>query len=163
MDEGCHRGDDVLAGGERQELTTLLRYSKVAAQQRLSRGRAQADDDSRLHQFNLNVEPRTARRNLERIRLLVNPALAAGLPLKVFDGVCHIGVAAIDAGFMQRLVEQSARRTDEGTSLQVFFVVRLLADEHDACLGLAFTEDGLCTTLPKITRAAILGCIAGSL
>ena len=67
---------------------------------------------------------------LERVRLLVDPALAARLPLEVLDGVRDVG-PPVDPGLGHALVEDSPGGADERPSGSILLVAGLLADEHD--------------------------------
>jgi hypothetical protein len=55
----------------------------------------------------------------------VDAALAAGLPLEVLDDVRHVGARPIDAGCLQRLVEEPAGRADERLAELVLLVAGL--------------------------------------
>src|SRR5688572_13314887 len=130
------------AYGHSTHWPVLPGHLERAAEQRLRRGRAEADDDLRLHDLELGLEPRPARLDLGGVRLGVNADLAAPapptpaaqtgrrLPLEVLDRVGHVRRPAVDAGFGQPLVEHPPRRSDEGPPGQVLLVARLLADEH---------------------------------
>jgi len=52
-------------------------------------------------------------------------------------------VLADEPGDGQQLVEVLARRAHEGLALQVFVLARRLADDHDACFGIAHAEHRL--------------------
>src|SRR5207248_7188824 len=99
---------------------------------------------------------RAARRDLARVRLLVDAALAARLPLEVLDDVGHVDGRSIDARFTERAIEQLARRSDERVPAQVFVVPRLLADEHQLRFLRAFAEDRLRAAAPQIARLTVL-------
>ena len=61
----------------------------------------------------------------------------------MFHDVRHVHHRAIDAGVLERLVEQLSGRPDERLALQVLLVAGLLADEDDVRLRGALAEDGL--------------------
>src|SRR4051812_5791245 len=87
------------------DLSASLRHLERPSQQRL-RGRcAKADDHLRSNGVNFGIEPRTAGRDLDRVRLLVNAALAARLPLEVLHGIGDVHLLSIDAGLYERFVE----------------------------------------------------------
>ena len=46
---------------------------------------------------------------------------------KMFDGVGHVNLPAIDAGLLQRLIQQTPGRSDERLALPVLLIARLLA------------------------------------
>ena len=68
----------------RDERSTLSRHLELAPEQRLRRGRAEADDHARPDQRDFGVERRPARADFGGIRLLVEAPLAARLPLEGF-------------------------------------------------------------------------------
>src|SRR5712691_2639219 len=96
----------------------------------LRSGRSEADDDARLDDIDLRLQPWPAGSDLRGIRLLVDAPLAARLPFEVLHHVGDIDAAAIDARFLQGLVQEVAGRPHKGPALKVFLVSRLLADEH---------------------------------
>src|SRR5262245_44158559 len=101
-------------GRERRvdQLAAMVRDAERGAKPRLGGSRAKQDDGARLHDRELDVEPRPARRDVLRPRLLVNPPLAAWLPVEVLDDIGHVDVTAIDACRLERAVEKLAGRPD---------------------------------------------------
>lgn len=65
------------------------------------------------------------------VRPFVQPSLAPHLVFEMFDGIGDVGVAAGDAGILQRGIENAAGRTDERFAGEIFLIARLLADEHE--------------------------------
>src|SRR3954454_7870567 len=130
-------------------------YLELTTEQRLRRGRTEADDRARLDQRDLTVEPWPARGDLAGVRFLVDAPLAARLPLEVFDDVRDVDRGAIDAGVLERAIEQLPRWTDEGMAGKVLRVTRLLAHEHQPSFGRALSEYSLGPQLPKIAGAAV--------
>src|SRR5690349_17185279 len=113
-------------------LAPHLRNSEIAAKQTLSGSRAQANQYTRLCQYQLRPKPRIASRDLRSFRFLVQSPFPLRLPFEVLDGVGYVDSAAIDTGFLKGLVQQPSGRADERMPLQVLLVARLLADENDA-------------------------------
>src|ERR1051326_2721641 len=148
---------DELRERRRHELAALNRHFEFRADHRLRRGRSEADDGARLDDVDLRLQPRHASGDLDRIRLLVDASLSARLPFEMLHDVRDVDARSIDARFVERLVEQCARRTDERTSGEILFVARLLADEHHRRRLLSFTEHGLRSGFPKIAALAIDG------
>src|SRR5205085_3549452 len=142
-----HRRDDVLGEIRFDQLSALPRDPEVAPEQRLSRSRAQTDQHARLDHVELGLQPGPAGGDLRPVRLLVDAALAARLPLEVLDDVGDVDLAPIDARVVERLVEKLPGRPDERLALQVLLVAGLLADEDDVRLRGALAEDGLCPGL----------------
>jgi hypothetical protein len=78
----------------------------------------------------------------------VNSALPTFLPLEVFHGVRHVGVRPVDARLLERLVQEPARRADEGPASPVFLVARLLSDQHQPGGLRSLAKDSLRPELP---------------
>src|SRR5436190_90275 len=131
-----------------EQLAAMLGDAELAAEQRLGCRRAEQDEDARLHHLELRLEPGPAGRHLGPVGLLVDPALAARLPLEMLDGVRHIDARAVDSGRLERLVEDPARRAHERLAGAVLLIARLFADEDRARAGGAFAEDRLGADLP---------------
>src|SRR5438034_9884676 len=127
---------------------------ELGADDRLRRRRSEADDCARLDDLNLRLQPRTAGVDLPGVRLLVDAALAARLPLEVLDDVGDVDPRPVDARFDQRLVEQSAGGTDERAANEILAVARLLADEHHGRSLPPFAEHRLRAGLPEIAGLA---------
>src|SRR5437667_2650862 len=108
-------------GGQRRvdELAAPLRDAKGSPEQRLRRGRAEADDDLGLDRRDLRLEPGVAGLDLPRPRLAVQPPLAALHPFEMLDGVGDVDAPAIDPGLGERAVEQAAGGTDERLTLEI--------------------------------------------
>src|SRR5690349_16736503 len=132
----------------------MLGQAELAAQHRLRRGGAHADDQPGMGSRQLRLQPRAAGFDLVRARLLMDPQFALADPLEVFDRVGDVNRAALDSGLLQRLVENLARRADERMALKVFLVARLLADQHDLRILRAFSEDGLSGVAPQVASLA---------
>jgi hypothetical protein len=111
----------------------------------------------RLDCFELGLEPRSAGKNLPRVRLAVQPPLAAGGPLEVLDGIGHIDLLARNARFFQHLIEQAAGRTDERLSRAVFDVAGLLAHHHQPGMCRTSAEDGLRRIRKERAALAVAG------
>src|SRR5687767_2266407 len=122
------RRDDDFRVWRLDRLSALLRHLELLAEQRLGCGGAEADDDARLDEGDLELEPWVAGRDLADVRLLVDTPLTAlgALPLEVLDRVRDVDGAAVDAGLVEGGVEELARRSDEGLAGAVFLVARLL-------------------------------------
>src|SRR6476469_7161028 len=127
-----HGGDHGVGKRGLHGLPALLCDAKLFPEQRLRRGRSEHDDDAWLEHFDLLLEPWAARANLRVVRLLVNTtfALRAALELEMLDRVREVHRFPIDAGLLERGVEQLAGRTDERMPHLLLLVARLLADEH---------------------------------
>src|SRR5205823_10700088 len=61
---------------------------------------------------------------------------------------------AIEAGPLQRAIQQLAGRPDERMPTEIFLVAGLLADEHQRRGSWTFAEDGLRAALVEVTRLA---------
>ena len=143
------------------ELAAVLGHAELtrraATARRWRRGRTST---SRLHHGQLGLEPRAAGRDLRPVRLLVDAALAARLPLEVLDGVRDVDVDAVDPRRLERLVEQPARRADERLPGLVLLVAGLLAHEHHLGRPRPLSEHGLRPHLPEVAAPAGCGRLA---
>jgi hypothetical protein len=90
----------------------------------------------------------------------VDPPLPARRPLEVLHDVRDVGERAVDAGLVERGVEQPPRRPDERPALEVLLVPGLLADEHRPGSRLALAEDRLRARAPERAGAAAGGRVA---
>src|SRR5581483_2328278 len=142
------------------QLAAVLRDAEIAAEKRLRRSRAEADDDARLDGGELCLEPGPAGDALRPARLLVDPALPARLPLEVLDGVRDVGLRPVDARLLERPVEQLAGRPDERLAREILLVSRLLADEQHLGVSGALAEDGLRRVPVEVAPAAALHRLA---
>src|SRR5262245_12777142 len=95
---------------ERREIafykdSSISRDPEILTEQRLRGGSAKTDNCSRFYQLDLSVQPWPARIGLLRIRLLVYASFAARFPFEVFHNVRHISLTALDAGLLERGIE----------------------------------------------------------
>jgi hypothetical protein len=132
----------------------VLGDAELTPKQRLRGGCSEQDEDARVHNRELGLEPRAARSHLGPVRLLVDPPLAASLPLEVLDGVRDVYDRPVDPGRVERFVEEAPSRPDEGPAGQVLLVARLLAHEHGSGAGCSLPEDGLSPHLPQVAAFA---------
>ena len=95
------------------KLPALFRYPKLRPEQRLCGGCTQRHYDFWLDDADFGAQPGTASRNLLRIRLFVNAAFAARLPLEMFDHVGDINAGTIDPSLDQGRVHYSACWSNE--------------------------------------------------
>ncbi len=155
-----HRGQHL--GRERRfdELTPALCDPEITAEQRLRRCRSQANHYFRLQQTDFGLQPGPAGRNFLRIRFGVNTAFAARLPFEMLHDIGYVRVGSVNACLLERLVEQSARRTHEGFAAQIFFISRLLANQDHPGAWAAFTEYRLRSALPQVAGLAAGGGLA---
>ncbi len=117
---------------------------------------AEEDQDFRLDEAGLFLEPWQAGPDVPQVRLLMDAALPPRLPAEVLDDVGHEDIPPIETGAFQRVVQYAPGGSDERPTLDVFAVTRLFADEHDARARRALAEDGL-RRIP-VQLAARAGC-----
>src|SRR5512144_361143 len=141
-----HRGP---AQPRLQELAVILHHAGLRADHGLYRRRAESDHHLRVDEGELGLEPGRACLELLCARGLVDAPLALRLPLEVLDDVGDVGVAALDFGLLQRLVQDPPGWADERMALDVLAVAGLLADQHQPCPLEALPEDGLGPGLPE--------------
>ncbi len=117
-------------------------------------GRAERHDDARPYDLDLIVEPEAADIDLARVGLLVEAPLAARLVLEMLDGIGDVDSRALDAGRLERRIEDLAGGTDEGTPGQILLIARLLADQHHMSVGRTLAEYSLGRVLVEVAAGA---------
>src|SRR6476661_7976545 len=79
-----------------------------------ARGRsAEAGDILWLDDAQFRPPPRSARADLGAVRLVMQAALALGLPFEVLHRIGDVAVVAGDAGFLEGAIEKFPGRADE--------------------------------------------------
>src|SRR5213595_1636102 len=96
-----------------QHLAALARDSESRAEDCLRRCRTHCHDEVGPNDPQFRFQPRTARCDFARVRLLMNPAFAARLPLKMFHRIGHVNLRSINSSFLERAVHDLASRTNE--------------------------------------------------
>jgi hypothetical protein len=109
------------AGGDRDGTT----------QQRPSGGGSERHNDPTSHRPQFRLDPRMARLDFCRVRLLVQPPLAPQLVLEMLDGIRCIHRVAIDIGILQAGPQHAASGSHERTALAILLIAGLFADQHD--------------------------------
>jgi hypothetical protein len=151
---------DELTGWGFSEFAALLCDGHGSAQNRLRSRGSQADHDSRLQDRDLGLKPGLACYHFPHGWLLVEAALAAPYPFEMLDRVGDVNLLAGDAGLRQSLVEHPSRRSDKGTSLAIFLIARLLANQHQIRVRGANPKNRLSRALVEIAPFAGLGRFA---
>ena len=139
-----------------QNFTSILRHAKCMAHQVLRCRSTETDDQLRLNYRDLGLQPGTACSDLNSVWFAVDASLASFDELEVFNGVGHVDPAAIDAGLLERLIQQAAGRTNERFALHVFLIARLLANHHYGRMRRALAEHSLGGVTEQVAALAIL-------
>ena len=84
----------------------------------------------------------------------MQPALASVFVFEVLHRVGHVDAFWVDASLVEAAPEHPAGGADEGPSLSVFLIARLLTDEDERGLGRSLTEDGLGGVVEERTSGA---------
>src|SRR6476619_2211324 len=100
------RRDQSATLGKLQGSCTRRGDRHLLTRQREERTRAERHDDARLHVAHFVVEPVSARGHRLLRRRLVNPALAARLPIEMLDGVGDVDLVRGDTGAFERIAQQ---------------------------------------------------------
>src|SRR5579885_1467456 len=130
------RGDETPGPGGGEEPAAVACDAEGGSHEGLGGGGAEGDDQVRSEKGQFRFQPWAAGGDLPGAWLLVQAALAVGwLEFEMLDGVGDINVGAVDAGLLQRPIEQFTGRTDERVPGEVLLVTRLFADEHDPGRG----------------------------
>ncbi len=122
--------DDARAVASREQRPAHPRDRHAAAEQAVRRGRAERHRQLGLHDRAFEIVPPAAAIDLIGIRLFVQPALAARLPLEMLHRIGDEHLAPIDPGLADRPVEHAPGRAHERPALLILLVPRLLADHH---------------------------------
>src|SRR5262249_6088737 len=101
---GMYRCYDAVAVFALNDFATSLRDFEILTEQRLSRSRSEANDDSGFDSSNFSVKPGLAGGDLQAVGPLMNAALASRLPIEVLYDVSDINIRAIDAGIDKSLL-----------------------------------------------------------
>ncbi len=125
-------GDDFFSERRIDPLPTLAADAKIRAEEGLGGGGAETNDDFRLQNAELRVEPRAAGGDFAGAGFFVDAALAARLPFKMFDGVGDVNIGAVEAGGGKGFVEEFSGRADERFAGEIFIVAGLFADKDNA-------------------------------
>jgi hypothetical protein len=110
----------------------------------------------RVHAANFHLQPHIASVDFAQVRLFVEPAFAARLPLEVLNGIGYKDIVALECRHIQARVKYAARGAYEGTATQILFIARLLTDKHDSGIARSLARDRLRGVLPQIAAPAVL-------
>ena len=88
-----------------KQMSALRRDLERPTEDRLRGGGSQADYDCRLQRSDLCLQPRLTCRDLDLVRLFMDPTFATRFPLEVLYDVRDIAFAPVDSGFCQGPVE----------------------------------------------------------
>src|SRR5579872_388953 len=138
---GMERRGRVAREARFEPLAALLHQPESAANDRVGRGRSQAQDDVGLHDVDRLLQPRRAGGGLlGRWRAVAQPARiqhAGSAP----DHVADKNVLAEDAVLTEALVQQRAGPADEWAPRRILVLARPFADEHQGRFRVALAED----------------------
>ena len=120
----------------------------LAVEQCLGREAPEGADHFRPDELYLSTKIRPTRRNF----------ICPGVPVlrrAAFEDVADEDLVAAEPNSRQHLVQQLARRADEGTARAILFVARRFADDQQVCVAIALTEDDCRSAFGQpATRAA---------
>src|ERR1051325_9275612 len=114
----------------RDDAAALAHHFHIASKSGTRGGAAKTDQNARLDERQFRLPPRSARSDLEAVRLLMKAAFAARLPLEVLHRVRHITLRTIHAGLRERAIEQAAGGTNERLAFAIFLVAWLFANQN---------------------------------
>ena len=96
---------------------------------------AEGDDDFGFDFEDFGEDPGFAVVDFFFAGFVVEAAFGLGFEFEVFNGVGEVKFFAVEAGFLEGLVEEFSGGADEGTAGDVFLIAGLFADDHDARIG----------------------------
>ena len=145
------------ARSERNQFPAIPGHPEILAKQSLRRTGTKADENLRLHNFQLRIQPGAARFNFRMARFLVNAPLAAlrSFPLEMLHNIRDVYLGAVDPHLDQNFVQKPPRGPDKRMSLPVFVIAGLLPHKHDQSLGRPLSKDGLSRVLPQIAASTL--------
>lgn len=111
-----------------QELAAMLGDAKIATQQGLCRGGAEANNYFRMERGDFGVEPRPAGSNFRGIGFFVDAAFSAGLPFKMLHGIGDVDLFAINACCDESLIQEATSGPDKWFAFQIFLIAGLFAN-----------------------------------
>jgi hypothetical protein len=115
-----------LGAGVVDERASLLKHAVILADDRSRRSRTQTDDDPRLNDSDLRLDPWMTSHCFDNRRFLMNATFASLLELEMFDGIGDVDIFARDASISQRPIKHFARRTYEQLAHQILAIAGLL-------------------------------------
>lgn len=134
----------------------MLSDAKVATQQRLCRGGAEANNYFRMECGDFGIEPRAASSYFRSIGFFVDATFSSRFSLEVLHGIGNVNLFAINACFRKGFVQKPAGRADKRFSFPIFLIAGLFADKDNSRAGQTFAEHSVCGAFPEITGLAIL-------
>ena len=129
---GRHEADPVVV----EPLSADIGNRECLFGQALEREAPEGDDDSRLDDFNLAANVRTA-----CVELVLLGIAILGRP--AFHHISDVDVVACQMHRFDDVGEKLPRPPDERFALDVFVAARRLADEHQIGVGIADAENNL--------------------
>jgi len=139
-----------------EEFAAVLEQGVVFADYAMRGSHSQAHDNLRANVRELRLQPRMACRYFGGGGLLVDPPLTALFELEVLHGVGDVDFFTRDSGVGECLIEQPARRSDEGFPCEILLIAGLLPYYHQARAGRPFAEYRLCGMKVKVAFPAAL-------
>jgi len=143
-----------------QHLATLPGDSESRAENSLCRCRTHCHDEFGPNDPLFRFQPRTARCDFARFRLLMNPPFPAGLPFEVFHRVRDVNLRPINSSFLERAIHNFPSRTNERFARDIFVIARLFANQHHRCVLRPFAKNSLGRSLVQMTCSAVSCCFA---
>ena len=124
----------------------LARDAKRVFDERRCSDAAEADDDRRIDECDLPLQPFAAALLLRKLRVAVVRRTA-------FDNVGDVDLGAVQINHLEHVVEQLSGRADKRHALAVLLLTRAFANEHDACVFCTVSEH---EAVPRLAEAAAM-------
>jgi hypothetical protein len=155
-----HGGHYCLGQGVGEEEPAILEKLMTRAYDGASGRSAQAYDDLRADLRQFCLQPWETRVDLARRRLFVDTAFASFFELKMFDGVRQIKIGAVQMSIVEGAVENTARRSNEWLTGEIFFIAGLFSHQEGARSRRSLTQNRLRRVTEKIAALAVLHGLA---
>src|SRR5215204_5349526 len=153
-----HRDKRFGAVIERKGLSANLRNDDRTSEHAARGGRTKSNDDCRLHNRALQILPPAAPLDLKGIRPLVQSPLATDFVFKMLDSVGEKNSLALDPGFFERPIQDTAGGTNKRHTCLVLLVAWLFANQHHGCSPQSLPWHRLGSMLVERTASA---CVLG--
>lgn len=134
-------------GDEPVETAELRRSARAADDdrctgERIGRRPSKRYNQMRVHEFEFFEKPPTIVFHFAHGRLLVDAPLAALLKFEMLDRIRDVRMRTVYSCFVERFIEKPSCGPDERTTLEIFLVAWLFADEGERGAERPFAKNG---------------------
>ncbi len=139
----------------RKPQAAFLGHPEVLVNYHVRRGASQAQDDERLYDIQLLLQPGQACVDLRRLGGSVSHAAAFADARAAFQHVADVNMLSCNPVLTQRLVEKLSRPADERSPCGIFVRPRTFADDYQRRDRVPFAEHDVRPGLPQLACLAV--------